>query len=299
MPRIFLVALVLLGLVLGFLVGASQSPLASAVLPVLTIFVGGLAAVSGGTGSLSAIGLRRAGFVTIFLIAGFVGGLPIGLAARIGAAEYVWVGPFAVDWGGGDPSLSVADLDTRTAMFEIAGHLAQLGVGEQTIRRHMAELASLGLRVDMTALSQPRLKVSGDVLRARRFCNRDGATGKKLVHEVDVAAVSAIYTTLGNFFEKKPAECDQLCRAAFVARALHFVDQGRLIDEAVNQCAVLASDAGIALEVLGLIEAEYGNLWLHREALRDAAAKFGEVWNGGARDPRSDSDVAVPERRGR
>lgn len=137
-----------LALLIGLLIGSSESPVVAASFP---LFVAILSAAVGWltsrdpTTPLDSRFLRRSGKAASLLSLGFIAGFFPGTVLRMGQAEYIAIGPWLIDWGSPDPHTMLPEPEDAILLATIDAHLRTLGMQEPSRSKLLLRVAESAL----------------------------------------------------------------------------------------------------------------------------------------------------------
>lgn len=254
-PRVFWIAVLLSAALVGFLVGASKSPLADAVVPVfaalltatVTIFITAKPGTLLGSDGYATIGLGY-----LLLVVGFVPGLLVGSVVRAGAAEYVSVGPFVIDWGDQDPFAKLLTAEEEQLYFVIDANLKALGVPLGHRRAHLAGVVEDERAADPDGSAKASLdwlatntgSAFSDSVSRLAACNRDSNESASAAMTATATAVLSLsaYLSATPPSSKPNSQCSFSCNVDLLtASVTHWATDTNLAK--VASCGLTDDDA--------------------------------------------------------
>lgn len=298
LPLIYWISVIVLGVLMGFLIGASQSPVVGVAIPIFAAFLTGTAGwILGrsGTQPLSEKNYRRIGIGFILISTGFAIGYIPGVVLRLGPVRYLSLGPYAIDWSGPSAIEAIPGIDDRMLAFAIDAHLKALGV-EPVLRDSLIrDLAvEAGAAPAQPAPSPEALAQASTALGEAATCLDDKG--------IDVFGIVAAGHLLQGLADAVPTEaCDAGCMTAALARLRQLTQFDNIVGGAPNACFtdLDPADKNAVMQVLsGLWAPSPYSVMLGR--ISTLAKDFKTIWGQPSglftnADEGKDAGVPVPE----
>lgn len=246
-PRIFWVSVVLTGALVGLLVGASKSPLASAALPIIAALLTAAAAYlfATGKGNRSVVPYRIAGLGFLCLFAGFLPAFVVGIILRIGPVEYLAVGPWVLDWGKTDPFSGLKTTDQQRKYLVLSSHLSALGIDAHHRRAYLGSLvaANKQRRADLlTILSDAaRMRIILGALDKLANCG-DLADRDRLAISFSRRVWQDLRLDAERPKDAVPPTCGVMCKPGLLAGSLQYWNAPLLLHDKALDCGLAAEE---------------------------------------------------------
>ncbi len=301
-PRLFWIAVFLVGGTVGFLVGASKSPLASAALPVLASLLAASATYlfSAELPYPSGSSRYRAAAIGYFaLIIGFFPAFFVGTVMRLGPTEYVSLGPWTLDWGEPDAFTQLATDEQRRHYLMISAHLTALGIDDF----HRRALLSGIVAEEPKTSDTKALFHDSDELRhfeAGMTKLADCADINDAKRRLFVAVAKTLAVDLQNDTSDpahpNPADCPGDCKFRLLRASTAYWDPQQTVPTFASKCGLSAPETLAVLAAADRV-ATLSPLATFDTAITGSASTFAEKWkepSGLFKATTSEATVGLP-----
>ena len=267
----------------GFLVGASKSPLANVALPIIASLLTASATYLFSTDRSSGAGASRyrAAAIGYFaLILGFFPAFFVGIGMRLGPTEYLSLGPWTFDWGEPDPYAQLATDEERRHYVMISAQLTALGVDDLHRRKLLSDIVareSKTLETSALLRSGDELKLFASGMTKLTDCADIKEAKLKLFAEIARTLVIDLRNDVSDPVYPNPAECPADCKLQLLREIAPYWTPQETVPTFASTCGLSTQET---LAVMATIDkvARLSPLATFDTALTGSASSFAGVW---------------------